>query len=305
MVDVLLAVYNGEKYLKEQIESILNQTFQDFNIIIRDDGSNDKSVEIMGYYRDKYPEKIRIVSGAPTGSAKQNFNELLKNTTSDYIMFCDQDDVWLPQKIEKTLAKIKSIDANGKTPTLVHTDLNVVDQNLNVISQSFFDFQQLNQQKMSLPALLVQNYVTGCTVMINRALANKCGEIPPECMMHDWWLALVAILFGNLVCINEPTMLYRQHEGNQVGAKASYGLAFIKRKLATLDKVRENYNATYVQADALIKSYSGDLSKEQEEILKIYCQIPKMNKFQKIRTVQNFGFKKCTKLRVIGQYFLM
>lgn len=305
MVDVLLAVYNGEKYLKEQIESILNQTFKDFKIIIRDDGSNDKSAEIISRYCNKYPEKIKSVNGAPTGSAKQNFTELLKMCDSDYIMFCDQDDVWLPQKIEKTLAAMKATEDGGVEPVLVHTDLNVVDQNLNVISTSFFDFQQLKQDKISLPALLVQNYVTGCTVMINRALAQKCGEIPDDCIMHDWWLAMVAIMFGKLICINEPTMLYRQHDSNQVGAKASYGLAYIKRKLATLDKVRENYNATYIQAAALIKNYADILTKEQKEILKTYCEIPHMNKFQKIRTVQKYGFKKCTKLRVMGQYFLM
>ena len=123
--------------------------------------------------------------------------------------------------------------------------------------------------------------------------------------MHDWWLALVAILFGELVCINEPTMLYRQHSDNQVGAKASYGIAFVKRKLATLDTVRHNYNATYSQAKALLDSYGNLLNENVKEIIDIYCQMPKMNKFKKIRAMQKFGFKKCTLLRVVGQYFLM
>ena len=301
----MLAVFDGEKYLKEQIDSILNQTVKNIKIIIRDDGSRDSSPQIIDDYCNKYPQIISKLDGSPTGSAKQNFAELLKNCDSDYIMFCDQDDVWLPEKIEKTLEAMKKAEHGGKTPVLVHTDLKVVDQSLNVISPSFFKFQKLIQDDITLPKLLVQNYVTGCTVMINRALQEKCGLIPKECIMHDWWLALVAVLFGKLICINEPTMLYRQHSDNQVGAKASYGIAFVKRKLATLDTVRHNYNATYSQAKALLDSYGNLLNENVKEIIDIYCQMPKMNKFKKIRAMQKFGFKKCTLLRVVGQYFLM
>lgn len=304
MVTVLLAVYNGEKYLKEQIDSILTQTVKDIKIVIRDDGSCDGSPLIIDDYCNRYPQIISKLEGAPTGSAKQNFAKLFKNCDSDYIMFCDQDDVWLPEKIEKTLAAMQDAEKNDKSiPVLVHTDLKVVDESLNVISPSFFDFQKLIQDDITLPKLLVQNYVTGCTVMINRALKEKCGNIPEDCIMHDWWLALAAVLFGKLICVAEPTMLYRQHESNQVGAKASYGIAFIKRKLATLDKVRENYNATYRQAKSLLDCYGDVLGEQQKEIIEIYCKIPLMNKLKKIRTMQKYGFKKCTRLRVVGQYF--
>lgn len=302
MVTVLLAVYNGEKYLKEQIDSILTQTVKDIKIVIRDDGSGDGSSLIIDDYCNRYPQIISKLEGAPTGSAKQNFAKLLADCDSDYIMFCDQDDVWLPQKIEKTLAAMQKAEGGGKTPVLVHTDLKVVDHSLNVISSSFFEFQKLFQDDITLSKLLVQNNVTGCTVMINRALKEKCGNIPENCIMHDWWLALVAVLFGKLVCVEEPTMLYRQHESNQVGAKASYGIAFVKRKLATLDKVRENYNATYAQAKSLLDCYDGVLDEQQKEVIEIYCKIPRMNKFKKIYTMQKYGFKKCTRLRVVGQY---
>ncbi|MBQ6884954.1 MAG: glycosyltransferase family 2 protein [Clostridia bacterium] len=305
MVTILLAVYNGEKYLKAQIESILSQSFKDFKIIIRDDGSTDKSVDIINYYCNEYPDKISCMCGDPTGSAKLNFAELLDTCEADYIMFCDQDDVWLPTKIEKTLAAMQLAEDDGKTPVLVHTDLKVVDNQLCEISPSFFEFQKLYQSDITLPKLLVQNYVTGCTVMINRALRQKCGKIPRNCIMHDWWLALVAILFGKLICINEPTMLYRQHSDNQVGAKAAYGIALVKRKLATLDKVRENYNATYLQAESLLKHFGHTLSQAQRQTLEVYCKIKNMNKVQKIQAVRKYGFKKGTRLRIIGQYFLM
>lgn len=304
-VTVLLAVYNGEKYLSEQIDSILAQTLKNIKIIIGDDGSTDNSPDIIDRYRKKYPDIISCVGGSPTGSAKQNFARLLENCDDDYIMFCDQDDVWLPQKAEKTLAAMQKAEGAKKIPVLVHSDLTVAGQNLDVISPSFFDFQKLIQNDITLPKLLVQNYVTGCTVMINRALKEKCKTIPENCIMHDWWLALAAVLFGKTVCIDEPTMLYRQHECNQVGAKASYGMAFIKRKLATLGEVRKNYDATYTQARALLDCYGDIIGENQKKILEIYCEIPKMNKYEKIKTVQKYGFKKCTRLRVIGQYFLM
>ncbi len=305
MVAILLAVYNGEKYLKEQIESVLNQSFKDIKIIIRDDGSTDNSIGIIDDFCNMYPDKIFSIKGTPTGNAKSNFARLLETCDDDYIMFCDQDDVWLPNKVEKTLKVMKSVENGGETPVLVHTDLKVVDGELCEIAPSFFEFQKLIQDNITLPKLLVQNYVTGCTVMINRALKDKCGKVPHICIMHDWWLALVAVLFGKLVCVNEPTMLYRQHSNNQVGAKASYGIAFIKRKIATLDKVRENYNATYIQAASLLECYGDKLNKEQHAIIETYCKVKNMNKFQKIRAVQKYGFKKGTKLRVIGQYILM
>ncbi len=305
MVTVLLAVYNGEKYLAQQIDSILSQTVKDIKIVIRDDGSCDNSVDIINYYCNNYPDKVFCLNGNPTGSAKQNFAKLLEACDDDYIMFCDQDDVWLPQKVETTLAAMQKSEGGSKIPVLVHTDLKVVDQNLKVISDSFFEFQKLIQSEITLPRLLVQNYVTGCTVMINRALKEKCKKIPNNCIMHDWWLALVAVIFGRLVCVNESTMLYRQHSDNQVGAKASYGIAFIKRKISTLSEVRKNYNATYIQAAELLDVYGESLSKRDKEILQIYCRIRKMNKIKKIHTVRKYDFKKGTRLRVVGQYFLM
>ncbi len=305
MVTILLAVYNGEKYLKDQIESLLNQTYKDIKIIIRDDGSTDKSSGIINDFCDKYPQKISCISGKPTGSAKQNFAELLAATDDDYIMFCDQDDVWYPYKVELTLSSMKKAEAGNKNkPVLVHTDLAVVDEKLNAISSSFFDYQKISCV-MPLPQLLVQNNVTGCTVMINRALKEKCGDIPLDCIMHDWWLALVATTFGKVDYVWESTMYYRQHSGNQVGAKASYGLAFIKRKLATLGEVRKNYNATYTQAKAFLERYGECLTEKQYDMIKTYCEIPEMCKFKKIKTINRYGFKKCTRLRVMGQYILM
>jgi len=306
LITVLLAVYNGEKYLRQQIDSLLAQTIKEFKILIRDDGSSDSSSQIIDEYCAKFPQQISKICGKPTGSAAQNFAQLLNACDSDYIAFCDQDDVWLPQKLEKTLDAMKRTEAQGlNIPVLVHSDLKVVNQNLEVISPSFFKFQRLPQDRLTLSKLLVQNYITGCTVMINRALKDLCGKIPPECIMHDWWLALTASFFGKIVCVNESLILYRQHADNQVGAKAAYGIKLLKRKFTTRDTVKKNYDSTYVQAKALLDCYGSKIDKTQAQIVGVYASMKDKNKFQKLKLINKYGFKKSPILRLIGQYFLM
>lgn len=305
MITILLAVYNGEKYLSEQIDSILNQTVNDCKIIIRDDGSSDNSVNIIDEYLKKFPEQITAIGGEPTGSAIGNFSELLKNCDDDYIMFADQDDVWLPDKAQKSLdAMLNAENGNSGTPVLVHGDLTVTDDKLNIIAKSFFEYQKIIPNDLLVNRLLAQNYVTGCTVMINRALKNRALPIPKDAPMHDWWLALVAACFGKIVTLKSPLIYYRQHGDNQVGAKSGSGISFISRKLKTIGTVRDNYNATYRQADLLLKSYGDILPDDLKSIIAEYTKMKDYGRFKKIKTIKRYGFKKSTKLRVLGQYIL-
>ena len=305
MITVLLAVYNGEKYLKPQIESILNQSVSDIKIIIRDDGSTDKSGEIISEYATKYPQRISVVTGEPTGSAVANFGEMLKQCDDDYIMFADQDDVWFNDKVQKTFdAMLKAEAGNADLPVLVHGNLTVTDGELNTIAESFFDYQKIIPDDLSINRLLVQNYVTGCTVMINRVLKNRAIPIPDGAAMHDWWLALAAAAFGKIVTVNQPLMYYRQHGENQVGAKAGSGFSLFVRKIKTLNTVRANYDATYRQAELLLKSYSELLSDDKRELLEAYVNMKNASRITKIRAIKKYNFKKCTGLRVLGQYIL-
>ena len=305
MITVLLAVYNGEKYLREQIDSILFQTVKDIKILIRDDGSCDNSLKIIEEYKARFPETIDVLSGEPTKSACGNFAELLKAAEGDYFMFCDQDDVWNPDKIEKTLRAMRSLEKDFAGPVLVHSDLAVADSTLNIISASFFEYQGLAKSEDRLSRLLVQNCVTGCTVMINRPLLEKCGDIPNGCAMHDWWLALVACLFGKIGFIDRPLILYRQHGNNQVGAKSAKGIGFIKRKLQDINTVKKNYAATYMQANLLKERYADSMKEEDLEIINAYCSIPTLCKAKRIKTLRRYGFFKSTRLRILGQYIFV
>ncbi|MBE6798651.1 MAG: glycosyltransferase family 2 protein [Ruminococcaceae bacterium] len=304
MITVLLATYNGEKYLSEQLDSLLKQSFNDFKILIRDDASTDLTWDIIAEYCEKYPDKVSAIKGEGTGSACRNFFKLVEATDDDYVMFCDQDDVWLPEKIEKTYSKMKELEAgNEGKPLLVHSDLKVVDGCLNVLSESFFEFQAISPERDKLNNLLVQNNVTGCTVMINREMLKLAKEAPDTCVMHDWWLGLLASAFGRSSYIKEPLMLYRQHGNNQVGAKKATGLTFIINKFKTRKNVKQNYLNLYSQAESLLKMYGDRLSEEQRETVEAVVSLRTASKWKKIKVIRKYDFRKNTVLRTVGQYF--
>ncbi|MCQ2478667.1 MAG: glycosyltransferase family 2 protein [Clostridia bacterium] len=304
MITVLLATYNGEKYISEQLDSLINQTYTDFRIAISDDGSTDKTPEILNEYQKKYPDKIEILGGEKSGSAKNNFMKLLLHCNGGYVMFCDQDDYWQSGKIEKTYKKMLESEKQFKgMPILIHTDICVADSNLNIISNSFFDFQRISPDFNKLNNVLVQNNVTGCTVMINEALLLELKKNPPkEFAMHDWWLNLVATLKGKVGYITEPTMLYRQHGDNEVGAKKATGIEFIVNKYKSRNKTRQNYLDAFSQAKSLLDIYGETMTEDQKSTVKAFISLESGSKLKKVKTIRKYDFRKNTLLRTIGQY---
>ena len=193
-VDVVMATYNGGKYLGQQIQSIMDQPYPSLHLYIRDDLSQDNTLEIMGHYKRLYPDRITLIPSMETLGVKGNFSILLQNSKANYVLLSDQDDVWLPDKVEMTLAKMRELEEiyGASCPLCVHTDLTVVDTELQKIHSSFWAYSHLNQSGVhDLNRLLIQNVVTGCTMMINRALIKLALPIPPAAIIHDWWLGLV------------------------------------------------------------------------------------------------------------------
>jgi glycosyltransferase involved in cell wall biosynthesis len=223
-INILLATYNGENFLSEQLDSLLTQTFKNFKIYICDDNSNDSTLYLINKYINNYPDKIILVNKPTTlqQGAKYTFDYLLKQSSAKYIMFCDQDDVWINNKIEVTLNGMKSAEliSGEHTPLLIHCDLKVVDESLNLINESFIQSQRINPYS-SFINLLVKNSITGCTVMINRAAADGMHGTHSSAIMHDWWIALYVKAFGEVIFIDEKLILYRQHKNNVLGAKKS------------------------------------------------------------------------------------
>lgn len=307
MITVLLATYNGEKFLTEQLRSLLGQTFENFKILIRDDGSTDGTVSVINDFIKDYPQKIALLNDRiPTGSSAGNFFKLMAAADDDYIMLCDQDDFWLPEKIEKTYAKMQELEARfGDIPLLVHSDLSVVDASLKTINPSFFEFQKISPERDKLNNLLAQNNLTGCTAMFNRKLLNLAKIEPVDCAMHDWWIALLAALFGKTGYIREPLILYRQHGGNKVGAKSAAGLGFVKRKIEERKQTAQNYRSAFFQAAELLRIYGDRMTDSQAETVKAYASLENLSKLQKIKIINKYDFKKNTLIRNIGQYILI
>lgn len=303
MVDILLATYNGERYLREQLDSIFCQTYKDWKIIIIDDCSVDKTCSIIMEYQKRYPNKIQFYrNNENSGNPALNFFKLLEMSTSKYVMFCDQDDVWLSNKIDVTMDVMKELEEKNRAlPLLVHTDLKVVDSKLNVLSDSMFRYQKLNSSAKTLRELIVQNNVTGCTVMLNQKLASMCCDIPSNVIMHDWWVALIAVAFGRIGLVNESTILYRQHESNRVGSKDVASFLFLFSKFLHSSKVKSSMVATYSQCEAFLNRYFGDLSLKQKNILKNYLAVACGNKIKRIYRLCVGGFLKYGLARKLGQ----
>lgn len=224
MVAILLSTYNGEMFLKEQIESIFSQTFTDWKIFIRDDGSSDNTLKIINEYKTKEPNKIQILTNEHETNlgASKSFMRLLQLVEADYYMFCDQDDYWLKNKIQLMLSTMSEFEKQKKnTPILIISDLFVVDSKLNILNESFWQYTNLDPYKISIEFLEVTNCVTGCATFFNkeaRDIAIKDIQ-DVDIIMHDYWLPIcIKGVNGLIHPIKEKTIYYRQHGKNVIGA---------------------------------------------------------------------------------------
>ncbi len=299
---ILLAAYKGGAYIRPMVDSILRQEYTNWRLILSDDGED--TAPILQEYADAYPDKItHYRSGLRFGSAQKHFMHLLRTfyREAPYIMFCDQDDVWRTDKIGKTLELMKATETEPSVPVLVHTDLNVVDGDLKPIAPSFLAYSSLDGNRLKLHQLLVQNVVTGCTVMINRALAALADRDVPEggMLMHDAWLALLAAACGKCAFLPLATIDYRQHGSNTVGAKNSRSLGYMVQKARS--GIRKPMENNAMQAGALLGCYGDVLSQEQKQLLSQYSSIFEVSKLHRIRRYYQYGLWKNGLHRKIAQ----
>ncbi len=314
LVDILLATWNGAPYLPAQIDSILGQTHDNWRLLIRDDGSSDDTVAIVRRYADAHPDRIRVLEsdGRNLGAAG-NFAALLERSTADYVMFCDQDDVWLPEKTATLLAELQGIEREHGTqcPVLVHSDLTVADRDLNAVASSFWAYQRLNPAKgRFLNRLLIQNAATGCAMMINRSLRQVAVPVPAGARMHDWWIALAAAAFGEIGYVPRPLVMYRQHGDNTLGAKR-WDVFTLLRLLATglfLRMCREKQAllaTTQEQAAVFARIYADRLTQEQLQLVRAYASIPERNFVARRIIVLRHGFLLDGLLKKLGLMVLV
>jgi glycosyltransferase involved in cell wall biosynthesis len=304
MVDIVIATYNGEKYLREQLDSIINQTYKNIKIYIRDDGSKDNTVNIIKEYVEEYPEKIvYITDNVKCGSAKSNFMQAMKYTSSEYIMFSDQDDIWLPEKIRHSLIRMKKIENRygPDIPILVFGSYRPVDEHLNYIKGKEKKRQEA-KYKLNFSNLLVQNYVNGCLMIINRKLAELMGEYNDGILMHDWWAALIAAGAGKINHIDEVMMLYRQHTDNVVG---SVDVKSFKYRIGKLKdpKTKDASSYYFRQAELLYCRCKSNLSEKNRKLLKQFIELYHKKKRDKIIGLIKGNYLKSDFVRIMGQFW--
>jgi len=260
LIDILLSTYNGEKFLPEQLDSILNQTENNWRLLIRDDDSDDSTLEILQLYCNQHPKKIFLIDDiikSNLGPCK-SFNILMQKSTAPYVMFCDQDDIWDPEKIEVMLKHFKEMEEAllPETPLLLHSDMEVVDSSLVTISHSFIKLNKLDMQKTSINDLIMRNNITGCAMICNKLLIDLALPMPLDAIMHDWWLALVAAEFGKIKYIPQPLIKYRQHDNNYYGN----GWKHKFKKYFKLGCYHKKVNKMSLQADSFYNSYKSQIA---------------------------------------------
>ncbi len=220
-IAIILSAYNGSKYIREQLNSIISQTYNDWKLFVRDDGSGDTTAEILKEYKSKHPGKINIIfDNLGNIGAKKSYTKLINCVNdADYIAFSDQDDVWHPKKMETLLIRIKKTEGPENYPAAVFSDLEIVDEYLKPVSDSFYSYTKLSPKIVDSNVLLFRNVVPGCSMMINKKLASHITWIPDAAVMHDYWIILAAHFLGKISYVNIPLVKYRQHGKNALGAE--------------------------------------------------------------------------------------
>ncbi|MBR5851259.1 MAG: glycosyltransferase family 2 protein [Bacteroidaceae bacterium] len=237
---VLLSTYNGEKYLAQQLTSLLDQNDVDVEILVRDDGSQDGTVALLDEWKRK--DLLEWYTSDNLGPGKSFMHLLETAQPGNYYAFCDQDDVWMPNKLSMTMEKMKAVEqANPGKPVIVHTDMNIVDEKLDVIHDSFWRSSGLRPDVLrTFPYLCTCNSVNGCTILMNSIARELILEkyVEHDIIIHDVICALTVSYHGGIIdYVDAPTVLYRQHSSNVVGAMAySKGRAIIER-LANIGNV--------------------------------------------------------------------
>lgn len=261
-VDILLATYNGEMYLKEQLDSILNQTYSDFRLLISDDMSTDGTCKILEEYAKK-DKRIALFHQKENLGVASNFEFLLGKVESEYYAFSDQDDIWNSNKLEKSLAKLKEDNAD-----IVFSDLEVVDNKKNTIFKSYWELKEFKEKIVkynSFEALYLNNYVTGCTMLAKSSTIKKCLPIPKNSkfVLHDYWIALITSQNGKVTYIEEATIKYRQHKNNKVGSKKkSDSMNFKDMRKMFIDVKKEHFKVFIENEDKFENNSVKALNKE-------------------------------------------
>ena len=309
LIDILMATYNGERFVGEQIESIQRQTYKDWRLLVSDDCSTDGTLDIVRKHAAE-DDRICIVSeGVKHVGAKENFFALMEFSEAPYCMFCDQDDVWDSEKVERGLQAMLENEATlgANFPLMVHSDLELIDSRGASMNRRMSQTIGADPKTATALQLLVTGVATGCTIAVNRACLSKALEC--KChdgvILHDWWIALVAAFFGKRIYIDSPLVSYRQHGDNVVGAaitpfgdmardyvatgkRAGFNGIIGRIVVMEVDRIR--------QAKLFLETYDADLNFFQKKEIRAITEISDAGLFRRFALINTHrlwrrGFK--------------
>ena len=270
LVSIAMTSYNGSKFIEKQLNSLCNQTYKNFEVVICDDCSTDETVQIISKFKEKL--KINLIENQKNLGMVKNFEKSISLCKGEFIALCDWDDIWLPQKIEILVSKIENY-------SLVFSDAALIDSNDNVIQNSFRKYSKIKTiSGKPLLHLFFANYVTGCMTLFTRELAQKSIPIPDGERFHDWWIATVATKVHGIKAIDDKLILYRQHSSNEVGAKKAYNLftrivSLIKNPLIPYYDIRnyeKRFSKIQIKRIKAIKKSPIFTPKEQRILREVY-----------------------------------
>ena len=302
---VLLAAYNGSRFLPPLLNSLKNQTDPDFTVIMQDDGSLDNTPDLL---RAAAEEDSRFVFGAEQGrhlGAAGNFISLIRQADADRILLSDQDDIWEPEKIAvlKQALQEQEDRFGADTPLLVHSDCSLIDNSGAFIGESLFQHQGWDPAAVTLQQLLVQNNVTGCTLIMNGPLQKLVAAHAraKELFMHDWFIALTAASFGQIAVVDRPLTRYRQHEGNKIGASSSSLLARGMDALKHRKDAKRRILLTYTHTKVFRRLYGDELPPQAQQVTEAYLATERMPKLARVAAVRRMGCVMQSTVTRLGQ----
>ena len=303
--DVILATYNGELYLNDQLRSIERQSIPPSHVYIADDGSSDHTISIiLEWINSTSISATYIPSLQYRLGSVHNFERLLSVSTANYVMLSDQDDIWDFDKAINLLSSIKNLEYKygADIPLLAYSDLRVVDSMGNVISSSFFRFQHLYPYSNDWLSIAFQNVVTGCSCVVNRKCIQTSLPFPDEVIMHDWWLALIASSAGKTIYLPKTTINYRQHVNNVVGARSFSRLLFERWSLFASNSLID----TYIGAPILqLKACSSRVMINDLHLCSYINDLTSINPLKRILAALRLRLTKHGILRTILFYLLL
>ncbi|WP_374122546.1 glycosyltransferase family 2 protein [Leptotrichia hongkongensis] len=287
-IEILMATYNGEKYIEEQIDSIINQTYKNWILLVRDDNSKDNTVSIIEEY-EKKDSRIRLLRDKKGNLGfVRNFEELMANSLEDFIMFSDQDDYWIENRIEKYIEIITNLSSEDmEKPLLIHSNSFICDKELNIKKEKFIS----NCAEDKEFDIVFFNYIVqGSTALVNRKLVNLALPFSSKVTLHDRYLHLLAEFLGKRIFLNQSLMKYRQHDNNKIGANYSIVKKILKKKYFN--------NEDRELILEIRNKYIENINKEKIMKIDDYLEVTDISKPKLSRLYKSFNFKMNKKKRM-------